>query len=344
MSKDLSSKKLNEIYGDIIHFGRDVNDFFPKERIYDGFGNNIGISTKSRSETSIEFSRGDLDSPVIQKKIYRGYNFKEIQIPNFDSPSFENFENYLYLNIDDYSSFYLEFLETDAINQVTINLYLISRFMDLTAAGYYYRYGFFDNSKNPPVLKVPKVGFFWGDTNENNYTSAIIIPDDIINTNIVYYDSPNPNWTVASRVKPFEKIDPRVSTKTFYLIVKNSASEDLDSRIFQFSKSFPTQNIPEGFGGFVNLNTTGVVECDDDVNPDCDRNDGYGPYANWKVSSGQTSMFEIVIPEPTFYVPTTQIESPPYGTYDGNLGEFLGLPDYNYFLSSTTRVTFRKVF
>jgi len=344
MSKDISLKKLNEIYGDIIHFGRDVSDLFPKERLYDGLGNDIGLSTKSRSKTSVEFSRGDLEYPVISKKFYRGYNFKEIQIPNYNSPSFENFENYLYLDIDKYSSFYLEFLETDAINQTTINLYLISRFMNLTASGYYYRYGFFDNSKNPPVLKLPKVGAFWGSPDENSYESAIIIPDDVINTNIVYYETPNPNWTVAARVQPFEKIDSRLSTKTFYLIGKNSASEDLDSRIFQFRKSYPIQNIPEGFGGFDELITVGVTECDKVANPDCDRDEPYGIEANWKVSSGQTSMFEIVIPEPTFYMPATQIESPPYGTYDGNLSDFLGLPDLNYFYSSTKRVSFRKIF
>lgn len=31
MSKDLSSNKLNSIYGDIIHFGRDLNDLFQRK-------------------------------------------------------------------------------------------------------------------------------------------------------------------------------------------------------------------------------------------------------------------------------------------------------------------------
>jgi len=345
MSKDLSSNKLNSIYGDIIHFGRDLNDLFPKERIYDGIGNETGISTKSRSKVDVKFSRGDLDSPVFYKKFYRGYNFKEIQIPNFNSPSFENFENYLYLDIDNYSSFYLEFLETDAINQTTINLYLISKFMNLTASGYYYRYGFFDNSKNPPVLKTPKTGFFWGNTDESNYDSAIIIPDDIINTNIVYFDTPNPNWTVAARVKPFEKIDSRVSVKTFYIFVKNSSSEDIDSQsIFQFRRSYPIQNIPEGFGGFDTLINVGVVECDKVANPECDRDEAFGIEAKWKISSGETSMFEIIIPEPTFYIPSGQVQSPPYGTYESNDEEYFGFPSSRYFSSATNRVTFRKVF
>jgi hypothetical protein len=345
MSKDLSSNKLNSIYGDIIHFGRDLNDLLPKERIYDGIGNDTGISTKLRSKVDVKFSRGDLDSPVFCKKIYRGYNFKEIQIPNINNPSFESFENNLFLDIDNYSSFYLEFLETDAINEVTINLLLISKFMDFTASGYYYRYGFFDNSKNPPVLKTPKPYAFWGNTDENNYDSAIIIPNDIINTNVVWYETPNPNWTVAARVKPFEKIDPRVSVKTFYIFVKNSSSEDIDSKnIFQFRRSYPTRNIPEQLGGFDYIVTLGVVKCTDLINPECEI-----PYeAKWKISSGETSMFEIIIPEPTFYIPNVQLEEPPFfinqGAYGPDDEEYYGFPSYHYFIAATNRVSFRKVF
>ena len=327
MSKNIASHNVNQIFKDVIHIGRDINDVYPKEGLYDGIGERSGISFYNRNKkTDVSAARGNFTLPIVSNKSFRGYNAGDVK-PEFLEPLRWNRSN-IFLDLDKYSAFYINIPDTDqeSINQFKIRANIFTDYMDLAPDGYEIPIGFFDHSVSPTVLKV-----FMGAA---EYRSSLIIPYDVVDTEIYSESYPNPKWSLAVRKKPFQKIDPRLSTKTFKLIIKNSSSHNMNNRsMITFYKSNPIDLtfINQLFTYFLPMQ---IRPCDDNQ---CD--DANWDPLSWKIDANSTAIYEIFIPEPTFFMPNDialSLSREEYATLYG--------VDPSYFLRARFRIVARKLF
>ena len=327
MSKNIASHNVNQIFKDVIHIGRDINDVYPKEGLYDGIGERSGISFYNRNKkTDVSAARGNFTLPIVSNKSFRGYNAGDVK-PEFLEPLRWNRSN-IFLDLDKYSAFYINIPDTDqeSINQFKIRANIFTDYMDLAPDGYEIPIGFFDHSVSPTVLKV-SVG-------AAEYQSSLIIPYDVVDTEIYSELYPNPKWSLAVRKKPLKKIDPRLSTKTFKLIIKNSSSHNMNNRsMISFYKSNPIDLtfINQLFTYFLPLH---IRPCDDNQ---CD--DANWDPLSWKIDANSTAIYEIFIPEPTFFMPNDialSLSREEYATLYG--------VDPSYFLRARFRIVARKLF
>lgn len=344
MSKKLNSKNLNEIFGDIIHFGRDVKEIYPKENIYDGKGNYLNISSHSREKIDINSKRGDVDSPNICKNFFLGYNAGTIEFPNLaEGTDNQSYENNIFFNLDKYSSLYIELSNSNSLNFAKLKVSIISDFLDLTPSGYFYPYGFFDNSKNPPILytTIDPVYAFQFPQDISRYQAAIIIPQDIENTGIYSEFFPSSSWSLAVRKKERKNIDNRITNKSFYLIINNSSNIDIDNKnLIEFSKSNPIIGSVEGeLQYFKDITTLPMARCSN--LPAGQESECSYENLSWKISAKSKSIFEIYIPEPTFYlIPNNS--SGLFGSFDTTDEINYGI-DLDYYPAATNRVWYRKL-
>lgn len=339
MSKNIASHNVNQIFKDVIHIGRDINDVYPKEGLYDGIGERSGISFYNRNKkTDVSAARGNFTLPIVSNKSFRGYNAGDVK-PEFLEPLRWNRSN-IFLDLDKYSAFYINipeptsnasFTEEQSINAFKIRANIFTDYMDLAPDGYEIPIGFFDHSVSPTVLKVGSLG---------EYQSALIIPYDVVDTEKYSELYPNPKWSLAVRKKPLKKIDPRLSTKTFKLIIKNSSSHNMNNRsMISFYKSNPIDStfINQLFTYFLPLH---IRPCDDN---ECDDRANWDPVA-WKIDANTTAIYEIFIPEPTFYMPFYMTSWDPSLT--PSYEEYVALHgiDPPYFFRASSRIAVRKLF
>lgn len=326
MSKNIASHNVNQIFKDVIHIGRDINDVYPKEGLYDGIGERSGISFYNRNKkTDVSAARGNFTLPIVSNKSFRGYNAGDVK-PEFLEPLRWNRSN-IFLDLDKYSAFYINIPDTDqeSINQFKIRANIFTDYMDLAPDGYEIPIGFFDHSVSPIVLKIESLG---------EYQSSLIIPYDVVDTEIYSELYPNPKWSLAVRKKPFQKIDPRLSTKTFKLIIKNSSSHNMNNRsMITFYKSNPIDLtfINQLFTYFLPMQ---IRPCDDNQ---CD--DVNWDPLSWKIDANTTAIYEIFIPEPTFFMPNDIARSLSREEYATLYGV-----DPSYFLRARFKIVARKLF
>lgn len=326
MSKNIASHNVNQIFKDVIHIGRDINDVYPKEGLYDGIGERSGISFYNRNKkTDVSAARGNFTLPIVLNKSFRGYNAGDVK-PEFLEPLRWNRSN-VFLDLDKYSAFYINIPDTDqeSINQFKVRANIFTDYMDLAPDGYEIPIGFFDHSVSPVVLKIESLG---------EYQSSLIIPYDVVDTEIYSELYPNPKWSLAVRKKPFQKIDPRLSTKTFKLIIKNSSSHNMNNRsMITFYKSNPIDLtfINQLFTYFLPMQ---IRPCDDN---ECD--DANWDPLSWKIDANSTAIYEIFIPEPTFFMPNDIARSYSREEYAALYGV-----DPSYFLRARFKIVARKLF
>lgn len=339
----LNDKNLNEIFKDILHIGRDVNDIYPKEKLYDGIGNYTNISMDKRENLHISFNRGNLTSPVISNKIFLGYNAGTIEFPELSGNQNQSYEKSIFFNIDKYSSLKIKLSDSDSLNDSTLTLYLISDYINISPNGYYYPYGFFDRSKNPKVLLTSKEFSNYGNfpLDKSKYETAIIIPNDIKDTGLFSENFPDPNWSLAARSNSYEKIDSRITNKSFYIIIENSSSMNIDNEnLIKISKSNPTLDSIEGsIDSIIDITLLPMAPCSNlppGQEVDCSHDD-----LSWKINANSTAIYEIYIPEPTFYVLPSSY-SLPWGSFSASDEINYGI-DLDYFPAVSNRAWYKKI-